>query len=258
MFHHPLEAMALKRIQGELVAIYEDPPAQCSAVPMEDMFHWQATIMEPKDSPYKGGVFFLKIHFSTYYPFQPPEISFLTRIYHLNINKNGGISLDILDTKWSPALTIPKVLLSVISLLCHPNPDDPVVPEIANVYHKDLKLYDKMALGYTRRYAIAISQLPQSEMEMETLALKRIQGELDAIYEDPPAQCSAVPMEDMFHWQATIMEPKDSPYEGGVFFLKIHFSTYYPFQPPEISFLTRIYHLNINKNGGISLDILDT
>ena len=35
--------------------------------------------------------------------------------------------------QWSPALTISKVLLSISSLLTDPNPNDPLVPEIAQV-----------------------------------------------------------------------------------------------------------------------------
>merc|ERR1711974_451648 len=93
-----------------------DPPAQCSAGPVgEDLFHWQATIMGPPDSPYQGGVFFLTIHFPTDYPFKPPKVAFTTRIYHPNINSNGSICLDILRSQWSPALTISKVLLSICS-----------------------------------------------------------------------------------------------------------------------------------------------
>lgn len=91
----------------------------------------------------------------------------------------------------------------------------------------------------------------------------------------------------VFHWQATIMGPvnivyffhlvwrpglfniwliifffftfylqPDSPYQGGVFFLTIHFPTDYPFKPPKVAFTTRIYHPNINSNGSICLDIL--
>ena len=106
----------------------KDPPASCSAGPVgDDLFHWSATIMGPDDSPYSGGVFFLNIHFPSDYPFKPPKITFTTRIYHPNINSNGSICLDILKDQWSPALTISKVLLSICSLLCDPNPDDPLV-----------------------------------------------------------------------------------------------------------------------------------
>lgn len=52
------------------------------------------------------------------------------------------------------------------------------------------------------------------------------------------------------------MGPEDSPYQGGVFFLNIHFPPDYPFKPPKVSFTTKIYHPNINSNGSICLDIL--
>lgn len=52
------------------------------------------------------------------------------------------------------------------------------------------------------------------------------------------------------------LKQPDSPYQGGVFFLTIHFPTDYPFKPPKVAFTTRIYHPNINSNGSICLDIL--
>uniref|UniRef100_A0A8D1DTG9 UBC core domain-containing protein n=1 Tax=Sus scrofa TaxID=9823 RepID=A0A8D1DTG9_PIG len=69
----------------------------------DDMFHWQATIMGPNDSPSQGDVFFLTIHFPTDYPFKPPKAAFTTRIYHPNINSSGSICLNILRSWWSPA-----------------------------------------------------------------------------------------------------------------------------------------------------------
>jgi len=130
--------------------------------------------MGPDDSPYSGGVFFLDIHFPADYPFKPPRVSFTTRIYHCNININGGICLDALKEHWTPAMTISKVilapssliphsyltifglqvLLSVCSLLTDAYPDDPLVPEIAQLLKNNRTQHDATAREWTAKYAM--------------------------------------------------------------------------------------------------------
>ncbi|BFZ17947.1 hypothetical protein BsWGS_20986 [Bradybaena similaris] len=136
--------MAVKRIQKELIDLGRDPPCNCSAGPVgDDIFQWQATILGPADSPYQGGVFFLTITFPSDYPFKPPKVAFSTKIYHPNINSNGSICLDILRSQWSPALTISK----------DPNPDDPLVPEIARTFKTNRSEYNRLAKEWTAKYA---------------------------------------------------------------------------------------------------------
>eukprot|EP01126_Amoeba_proteus_P066219 TRINITY_DN9536_c0_g1_i1.p1 TRINITY_DN9536_c0_g1~~TRINITY_DN9536_c0_g1_i1.p1 ORF type:complete len:172 (+),score=15.76 TRINITY_DN9536_c0_g1_i1:64-516(+) len=145
----------LRRIQKELKDLAADPPSSCSAGPAgEDLTHWNATILGPEDSPFSGGVFFLDIHFPSDYPFKPPKIQFITKVYHPNINKNGSICLDILKEQWSPALTISRVLLSISSLMCDPNPDDPLVPEIAHQFKTNKAAYEAVAREWTQRWAM--------------------------------------------------------------------------------------------------------
>ncbi|KAE8697618.1 Ubiquitin-conjugating enzyme E2-17 kDa [Hibiscus syriacus] len=146
--------MASKRILKELKDLQKDPPTSCSAGPVaEDMFHWQATIMGPPDSPYAGGVFvLLSIFFLNSFPLI--QVAFRTKVFHPNINSNGSICLDILKEQWSPALTISKVLLSICSLLTDPNPDDPLVPEIAHMYKTDRSKYETTARSWTQKYAM--------------------------------------------------------------------------------------------------------
>jgi ubiquitin-conjugating enzyme E2 D/E len=149
----------IKRINSELKELMSAPPANCSAGPLgDDIFQWQATIMGPEGSPYEGGVYYLRIDFPRDYPFKPPKMIFLTRIYHCNINSAGGICLDILKDQWSPALTISKVLLSICSLMDDPNPDDPLVPDIADLLKRDKKQHDENARLYSMKYAMEFSE----------------------------------------------------------------------------------------------------
>ena len=148
--------MASKRITRELADLRKDPPLNCSAGPIseDDVYKWEGVIFGPSESPYTGGVFNLTIEFPVDYPFKPPRLMFKTKIYHPNINTGGFICLDILKQNWSPALTISKVLLSVLSMLTDPNPNDPLMPDIAKQYTENRALYEFTARQWTEMYAM--------------------------------------------------------------------------------------------------------
>jgi len=144
----------MKRLRKELDDMEKDAVPNLSAGPVDgNLFEWEAVILGPVDTPYEGGVFNLNISIPSNYPFKPPMVTFKTRIYHPNINSAGSICLDILKSQWSPALTISKILLSICSLLSDPNPNDPLVPEIANLYKNNNELYVNTAKEWTLTYA---------------------------------------------------------------------------------------------------------
>ena len=143
------------RINKELSILQKNPPLYCSAglIDKKNLFKWKGTIIGPKDTPYTGGIFKLQIYLSIEYPLKPPQVKFITKIYHPNINENGNICLDILKNKWSPILTISKLLLSICSLLSDPNTSDPLVPEIAWKYVNNREEFNNIAREWTSLYA---------------------------------------------------------------------------------------------------------
>ena len=144
-----------KRILKELGEFERDPPIGCSGglINKSNIYKWEATIIGPIDSPYSGGIFKLLIVIPENYPFKPPRIKFTTPIFHPNINKHGAICLDVLNKSWSPVLTVSKTLLSIMSLLNDPNPNDPLDKHAAQLYLTDKEKYNRITRNYTLKHA---------------------------------------------------------------------------------------------------------
>eukprot|EP00484_Ammonia_sp_Unknown_P030501 CAMPEP_0197039090 /NCGR_PEP_ID=MMETSP1384-20130603/15944_1 /TAXON_ID=29189 /ORGANISM="Ammonia sp." /LENGTH=209 /DNA_ID=CAMNT_0042469633 /DNA_START=109 /DNA_END=738 /DNA_ORIENTATION=- len=145
------------RVQKELQQLLLNPPDGISACPVskDDLLQWIATIQGPENTPYHGGKFYLNIKFGENYPFEPPKVTFKTKIYHCNIrSSNGEICLDVLKDNYSPALTVEKILLSLCALLQSPNPEDPLVGDVANELISNQAKHDETAREWTKRYAM--------------------------------------------------------------------------------------------------------
>ncbi|KAL3582291.1 hypothetical protein D5086_016623 [Populus alba] len=75
-------------------------------------YDWEATVHGPPLAPYAGGVFQFGVSFPQEYPFKPPKLTFLTKIYHPNINDKGSICVDILKNNRTAANTTTAVFNS--------------------------------------------------------------------------------------------------------------------------------------------------
>ena len=112
------------------------------ASPKEDsIFKWDAIIFGPENTPWEGGIFKLTIVFGEEYPIKPPQIKFITKVFHPNVYADGRICLDILDKNWSPAYDVLSVLISLRSLLSDPNENSPANVEAAKLYKEEAQQY---------------------------------------------------------------------------------------------------------------------
>uniref|UniRef100_A0A7S2FBQ7 E2 ubiquitin-conjugating enzyme n=1 Tax=Florenciella parvula TaxID=236787 RepID=A0A7S2FBQ7_9STRA len=145
-----------RRIVKETQRLMAEPVPGISATPYEDnLRYFNIALAGPADSPFESGVFRLELFLPADYPMAPPKVRFLTKIYHPNVDKLGRICLNILKDKWSPALQIRTVLLSIQALLSAPNPDDPLDNGVADVWKNDEATALATAAEWTQQYAQA-------------------------------------------------------------------------------------------------------
>ncbi|CAH2353507.1 ubiquitin-conjugating enzyme E2 1 [[Candida] railenensis] len=146
----------VKRIAKELEECRQDTQ---SGVSLElnnenDLTHLTGYFKGPPGTPYEGGLFQVDINIPNEYPFKPPQMKFLTKIYHPNISSvTGAICLDILKDAWTPILTLKNSLISLQSLLQSPEPNDPQDAEVAKQYLSNKEGFVSTATYWTKIYA---------------------------------------------------------------------------------------------------------
>lgn len=81
------------RIVKELAEVGKDDKVSgIKAVPVAagDIRHLKGTIPGPQGTPYEGGIFEIDIVLPKQYPFEPPKMKYLTKIWHPNISSQTG------------------------------------------------------------------------------------------------------------------------------------------------------------------------
>jgi ubiquitin-conjugating enzyme E2 T len=168
-----MNQMRVNRMLREL-QLLQNPPhgIQAYAKDEKDVTELEALIQGASHTPYENGIFKLDISIPERYPIEPPNVRFVTPIYHPNIDDRGRICLNILNMPpkgaWTPSLNISTVLTSVLSLMSEPNPDDGLMSAITEQYRNNKALFEKTAREYTKKYAMQSSLSINNESSLKT------------------------------------------------------------------------------------------
>jgi len=166
--------IAVARIQREFKEVIKSEEVANNTIKLDlvdnNYSKLNGRISGPPDTPYEGGSFDLDIFIPETYPFNPPKVKFLTKIWHPNISSvTGAICLDILKDQWAAAMTLRTVLLSIQALLASPEPDDPQDAVVAKQYKEQFKAFQKTAKHWTTAYAGAKEGESECSMKLKQL-----------------------------------------------------------------------------------------
>lgn len=130
-----VEGQVAKRLQSDLMMLIMNPIKGVSAFPDGDnLLLWKGTVEGNDDGVYAGMEYSLTISFPLNYPMSPPQVRFMTPIFHPNIDMSGNICLDILKENWSASYTVSALLLSIQGLLETPNNSSPLNNQAAQLW----------------------------------------------------------------------------------------------------------------------------
>lgn len=142
---------AVRALALEYKSLQEEPVEgfRVKLVNEDNIFEWEVAIFGPPDTLYQGGYFKAHMKFPPDYPYSPPSIRFLTKVWHPNVYENGDLCISILHPpvddpqsgelpceRWNPTQNVRTILLSVISLLNEPNTYSPANVDASVMYRR--------------------------------------------------------------------------------------------------------------------------
>lgn len=135
---------ARRRLMRDFKRLQSEPLSGMTGAPSPDnIMVWNAIIFGVEDTPFEDGTFKLLLEFSEEYPHKPPDVRFISKMFHPNVYGDGRICLDILQKNWSPTYDVSAILTSIQSLLSEPNPNSPANSIAAQLYKENRSEYEK-------------------------------------------------------------------------------------------------------------------
>ncbi|KYQ91687.1 putative E2 [Tieghemostelium lacteum] len=135
----------------------------------DSMTEFYVKFFGPKDSPYQGGSWKVRVELPPTYPYKSPSIGFINKIYHPNVDlASGSVCLDVINQTWSPMFDLINIFeIFLPQLLLYPNPTDPLNGEAASMLLKEPEKYKQKVKDFVNKYATENSQNDESVSESD-------------------------------------------------------------------------------------------
>ena len=144
----------MKRILQELLYYQSHPHPDFEIFPCQNnLDFWRIIMTGPEGTPYSKATFELFIEFKDDYPAKPPNIRFITPIYHCNLKSGARIYHAILGRFYSPDVRIRQILDYVYGLLIDPETNDALDSVKATELRNDTPLYLQKAWDHAEIHA---------------------------------------------------------------------------------------------------------
>eukprot|EP01099_Mayorella_cantabrigiensis_P000566 TRINITY_DN1256_c0_g1_i2.p1 TRINITY_DN1256_c0_g1~~TRINITY_DN1256_c0_g1_i2.p1 ORF type:complete len:175 (-),score=32.18 TRINITY_DN1256_c0_g1_i2:320-844(-) len=121
----------------------------------DTMNEFEVVFYGPKESPYEGGQWKVRVELPQGYPYKSPSIGFINRIFHPNVDEaSGSVCLDVINQTWSPMFDLLNIFETFLpQLLLYPNPTDPLNGEAAALLLKEPERYKAKVKDYVQKFA---------------------------------------------------------------------------------------------------------
>ncbi|CAF3695332.1 unnamed protein product [Rotaria sp. Silwood1] len=110
----------------------------------------------PNSDIFKESAFQIEMKLTSNYPFEPPEVRFLTPIYPPNIDKDGKFCHPLLTktTRWKHGTTLIDVVKAVVEHIDNPDIDYSVNADIGREYMENRAEFNRKSLGMIQQYKL--------------------------------------------------------------------------------------------------------
>eukprot|EP01115_Flamella_aegyptia_P002556 TRINITY_DN136646_c0_g1_i1.p1 TRINITY_DN136646_c0_g1~~TRINITY_DN136646_c0_g1_i1.p1 ORF type:complete len:156 (+),score=37.15 TRINITY_DN136646_c0_g1_i1:29-469(+) len=143
-----------RRLGKEFQQLSETAPQDWLEVQLvnDNLYNWRVVMLGPEGSPYENGKFLIDLNIPSEYPFKHPQVKYLVKVYHPNVNDDGTICEELFEP-WSPQKRILDVCTTLRTQLADPDVETPLNLPIAEIYKNDFNKFEKTAKDWTKKFA---------------------------------------------------------------------------------------------------------